>query len=216
MVEIFASHVDIYFHTHRPTWKFHNESNQEQFPQSSFKNFIIVDGAKALDILQPSVLKKTTPVASLTGHKVEIFNIDHDLMILCVIEENNLNYFATITELLEPWIMKAEKCLMLSLQNISEYKSKNLPESCVIRSIGKSHLSDVINLEVPNFITGVAAGVGTYRKINELPFSCFVIYVDILDVVAIQTILGFLQRLGLKYDESAKIRPLHLKSDLYM
>lgn len=182
---------------------------------STFKNFIIVDGMKALDILQPAVLKKTPPVASLDGHKVEIFKLDDDL-ILCAIEENNLNYFATITELLEPWITKADKCMVLSLQSISEFKSENLPESCVIRSIGKSHLNDVQLLEVPNFITGVAAGVGTFRKINELPFSCFVIYVDILDIVAIQTILKFLQRLGVNYDKTVKLHPLHLKSDLYM
>lgn len=161
------------------------------------------------------MLKKSPPVASLAGHKVEIFNIDKDL-ILCVIEENNLNYFATITDLLEPWTKNAEDCMILSLQSISEYKSENLPDNCVLRSIGKSQLTDVQLLEVPNFITGVAAGVGTIRKISELPFSCFVIYVDILDVVAIQTILRFLNRLGLQHDESAKLRPLHLKSDLYM
>lgn len=168
-----------------------------------------------MDILQPSVLKKSPPVASLTGHKVEIFTLQSDL-ILCVIEENNLNYFATITELLEPWIMKADECLLLSLQSISEFKSETVPESCVIRSIGKSSLADVQLLEVPNFITGVAAGVGTMRRISELPFSCFVVYVDILDIVAIQTILRFLQRLGVQHDETAKLRPLHLKSDLYM
>lgn len=170
---------------------------------------------KALDILQPSVIKKSSPVASLIGHKVEVFKLEQDL-ILCVVEENNLNYFSTITELLEPWITKAETCTVLSLQSISEFKSETSPESSVIRSIGKSQLKDVKVLEVPNFITGIAAGVGTFRMINELSCSCFVIYVDILDIVAMQTILKFLQRFGVSHDESAKLRPLHLKSDLYM
>lgn len=189
--------------------------NQEVFPSKQFKNLVIVDGLKALDVLQPSVLKKVSPIASLKGHKVEIFNIDDGTM-LCVVEELNLNYFATITELLEPWIMHAENCYIISLQSASEYKSDTAPETCLIRSIGKSDFDDVQKLEVPNFIAGVGAGVGTFRKIQNLPFSCFIIYIDIYDTVAIETILKFLKRVNVNYDESVKLRPLHLKSDLYM
>jgi hypothetical protein len=199
----------------RPTWKFNNELNQNEFPTSSFKNFIIVDGLKSLNVLQPSILKKISPVASLIDHKVEVFKIDNDT-ILCAVEEINLNYFATITELLEPLIMNAENCKILSLQSASEFKSHEVPETCLIRSIGKSVFDDIKQLEVPNFITGVGAGIGTYRKIQNLPFSCFVVYIDIFDIVAIETILKFLKRLGINYDESVKLRPLHLKSDLYM
>lgn len=135
--------------------------------------------------------------------------------VVCVVEEKDLNYFATITELLEPWIHAAETCSIVSLQSSSELKSEELPESCTIRGIN-SKFSDIAPLEAPNFITGVGAGVGTSRKMNSLSFSCYVIYIDLYDVFAIRAILSILKRLELPVDDSVVVKPLHHKSDLYM
>lgn len=179
----------------------------------NIKNFIIIEGTNALNVAYPSVLKKTTPIAKLDGHKVEIFQLED--FTVAVVEEKDLNYFATITELLEPWIKAAENCTIVSLQSTSEYKAEDVPESCFVRSIN-SRFADVQSLDAPNFITGVGAGVGTLRKIDNLPFSCYVVYIDLYDVLSIRTVLNLLKRLGLPHDESATIKPLHHKSDLYM
>lgn len=127
----------------------------------------------------------------------------------------DLNYFATITELLGPWIKSAENCVIISLQSTSDYKAEEIPESCVIRSIN-SRFSDIPRLEVPNFITGTGAGVASFRKIHELPFSCYIVYIDLFDVFSIRSVLKILKRLQLPYDESVPLKPLHHKSDLYM
>jgi len=196
----------------RPSWIYCNEEGKAPVIQS-IKNFIIIEGVNALNVVHPSILKKTSPIARLDGHKVEIFQLETSTF--CVVEEKDLNYFATITELLEPWINATENCTIVSLQSATEYKAEEVPESCFIRAIN-SKFTDVPALEAPNFITGVGAGVGTFRKISSLSFSCFVAYIDLYDVFSIRTILSLLKRLGLPHDDSVALKPLHHKSDLYM
>lgn len=196
----------------RPSWKWNNEDGSEKIPDK-IQNFIVIEGNNALNLVHPSLLKKTSPLAKLDGHKVEIFQIND--FTICIVEEKDLNYFATITELLEPWIKAAENCSIVSLQSLSEYKAEDVEETCIIRSIS-SKFSDIPPLEVPNFITGTSAGIGTFRQLHNLPFSCFIVYIDLFDVFSIKVVLNLLKRLQLPVDESITLRPLHHKSDLYM
>lgn len=166
-----------------------------------------------MDVINPTILKNKAPICEVDGHKVEVFNLPN--CTICVSEEKDLNYFASITELLKPWIELAEKCSIISLQSLSDFKTDELPESCTIRSIN-SEFTDIPSLEVPNFITGVAAGVGSLRKLMSLSFSCYIVYIDLYDVFSIRTILDQLKRIGVAYDKSINLRPLHHKSDLYM
>lgn len=193
-------------------WIYCNEEGKAPNIEN-IKNLIIIEGTNALNVVQPSVLKKMTPVARIDGHKVEIFQLEN--LTVCIVEEKDLNYFATITELLETWITVAENCTIVSLQSFSEYKAEEIPESCFVRAIN-SQFNDIRSLEVPNFITGVGAGVGTFRKISELTFSCYIVYIDLFDVFSIRIVLNLLKRLELPYDESVTLKPLHHKSDLYM
>lgn len=174
---------------------------------------MVIEGNNALNVVNPSLLKKMSPAATLDGHKVELFQLQN--FTVCVVEEKDLNYFATIIELLEPWIKSAVNCTIVSLQSLSEYKANDVEESCVVRSIN-AKLSDIPPLETPNFITGASAGVGTFRKLHNLSFSCYVVYIDLLDVLAIKTVLDLLKRLQLPIDETVALKPLHHKSDLYM
>lgn len=200
-----------YFLCFRPVWKWNEEGGAGKIP-AKIQNFALIEGNNAMNVVNPVILKNLSPIAKLAGHKVEIFQKDN--FIICIAEEKDLNYFATITELLEPWIQAAENCTIVSLQSISEYKIDEVPESCIIRSI--NGFADVPPLEVPNFITGVSAGVGTMRKLKDLPFSCFIVYVDIYDVFTIKTVVNLLKRLQLPVDDTVAIKPLHQKSDLYM
>lgn len=206
-VDFLQSHCKNFCFVLRPAWIF-----SEEVP-GKIQNFIVIEGNNAMNLVSPSILKKTSPMAKLEGHKVEVFNLPN--VTICVVEEKNLNYFATITELLEPWIKIAEHCTIVSLQSTSEFKSDEVMETCIVRSI-KSSLADVPALEAPNFITGVVAGVGTFRQLNDLPFACFVVYIDLFDVFAIRTVLNLLKRLQLPVDESVGLKALHHKSDLYM
>lgn len=188
-------------------------SSEDGKPDDKIQNFFIIEGTNALNVVNPSILKNASPIAKLDGHKVEIFKLEDATV--CIVEEKDLNYFATITELLEPWIKAAKNCTIVSLQSLSDYKSEDIPETCIIRSLN-SQLKEFATLEAPNFITGAGAGIGTLRKIHDLPFSCYIVYVDLFDVIAIRTILKLLKRLDLPFDESVPLKPLHHKSDLYM
>lgn len=209
---IFCDVIAIFTIICRPVWTFSSEDGTPPVGEK-IKNFIIIDGNNAFNVVYPSIIKKTSPYAKLAGHKVEIFQIDN--FTVCVVEEKDLNYFATITELLKPWIESAENCSIISLQSISEYKADEVPESCIVRAIN-SQLKDIQALQAPNFITGVGAGVGTWRNLNNLPFSCYIAYIDIYDVFSIRTVLNILKRLNLPHDESVVLKALHHKSDLYM
>jgi hypothetical protein len=150
------------------------------------------------------------------NHNVDVFVVGDNEFTICVAEEKDLNYFSTITELLQPLIKSAESCTIMSLQSTTEYRaSQQQPESCFIRSIA-SKFSDITPLEVPNFITGTGAGVATFRKLLDLQFSCFVVYIDIYDVIAIRTVLELLKRIGAPHDETIPLKPLNHKSNLYM
>lgn len=196
----------------RPVWMWSSEDGKPPV-DVKIQNLIVVDGTNALNIVNPSILKSKAPFAKLDGHKVELFQIED--FVVCVVEEKDLNYFATITELLEPWIKAAVHCSIVSLQSCSEFKSEEIPESSIIRSIN-SNFSDIPRLEVPNFITGAGAGIGTMRQMLDLPFSCYIIYIDLYDVFSIRLVLNLLKRLQLPHDESVPLKPLHQKSDLYM
>jgi len=195
-----------------PTLKWHNEDNKASYP-ANVEHFVIVEGTKAVDVINPSLLKNSAPIAEVAQHKVSIYELPG--FTLCVSEEKDLNYFASITDLLKPWLDKAKLCSIISMQSISEYKTDADLDYCTIRSIN-SQFKDIPKLEVPNFITGVSAGVGTLRKVLELPFSCYVVYVDLLDVFTIKGVLNLLKRIGLVGDESVTVKGLHHKSDLYM
>lgn len=80
-------------------------------------------------------------------------------LIICLCEEKDLNSFGLITELLLPWISKAENVFGMSFQAFILYKgipSETIINGCFIRSIN-SKLKNVINLKRPNFITGLLA-----------------------------------------------------------
>lgn len=117
----FKRFVYVFLHCHvcnfsirfRPVWKYSDENGQSKIP-AKIPHFIIIEGNNALNVIQPSILKKTVPMAKLEGHKVEVFQLGS--FTVCVAEEKDLNYFATITELLEPWIKSAENCTMVGLR----------------------------------------------------------------------------------------------------
>lgn len=145
--------------------------------------------------------------------KMEIYKLNNT--VLCIAEENDLNYFSSITELLSDFIKVSTECSIISLQRIMDFKAIQMPKSCHVTSYN-SKFSDIPALESPNFFSGISAGVATRRHLINLPYSCYTVYVDIYDVVSLKIILELLKRIGLSYDEKISLRALHHKSDLYM
>lgn len=179
------------------------------------RNFVVVEGVNALNIINCPILNSKSSFVEILNHKVSLYEFPEQKLVICVAEEKDLNYFSVITELLKPWIESAESVNLVSIQSLSEYKHKDQQEGCLIRGI-KSNFKDIPALEVPNFITGLSAGIASYSKFKHLSYSVYIAYVDIFDIFSVKAILELLKKLELPYNENVKVRALHQKSDLYM
>ncbi|KAI8046260.1 uncharacterized protein LOC128252551 [Drosophila gunungcola] len=139
--------------------------------------------------------------------------------LLAVLEED-LTSSGEVTELLLPYAKLAKKVITLTLKPKVEFKSENIQfyrdHIAIVRGVGVNQ-KDVTELEAPNFIAGVAAGVASWRNQEELPVSSFVIYTDKLplDSTAAQPVIKLLQSVGVSCS-SGYIPPRKENSYLYM
>lgn len=179
----------------------------------NIKHLILIEGINANKLLKDSVLRSNPKLISKIGN-VDIYKVDESTL-LCIAEEKELNYVASISDHLNLCISNAKDITIVSLQRISDFKADKIPDDCIIKGIN-SKFNDVVPLRSPNFITGISAAIGTKRLLNSQSFSCYVIYIDIFDEITINKILNHLKRIGLRYDESVKIQSIQEKSNLYM
>lgn len=197
------------FINYSPQWKWTGEV-MKAIPK--YERLIVFEGINSLKILQTYVLKNCRPLCS--SRSLKLFELENNELV-CAAEEQDVNYYSSMAELLNEFQKSAKECLIISLQSSSEYKTEERVQECTIRGIN-SKFNDIPSLQAPNFLTGIAAGVVSQRIMDKSPFSAHVIYVDFYDEQAIKVILNHLKRINLQFDESVKIKPLHHKSDLYM
>lgn len=183
----------------------------EKYPEK-IKNLVIIEGNKALNLINVPVLNKVAPICQIESLNISIYELPDTTVI--VSEEKDLNYFASATVLLEKWITAAENITGISFQSKTEYKGKKTSEVCFFRGIN-SKSPEIPALEAPNFITGLVAGICSFRKFKKSQFSSYVFYTETFDVITIRKLLEFLKRLGLSYNEKAEIRSLNQQSNLY-
>ena len=176
-------------------------------------HFVVVEGVNAKKLLKDTVLHGN-PKLICKIRKVEIYEVEESTL-LCVAEEQDLNYVSSISDLLNTFINKANTATIISLQRTSDFKADRIPDGCIIRGIN-SKFDDVEHLKPPNFVTGVGGAVSSKRLMNSQAFSCYIIYIDIFDKITVGKILNHLKRIGLKYDENAKIQAIQENSNLYM
>ncbi|XP_023172075.2 uncharacterized protein LOC111600259 [Drosophila hydei] len=136
--------------------------------------------------------------------------------------EEDLTSSGEITELLIPYAQLAKRVLTITIKPKVDYKSEEIDRYCeyvaIVHSIGgKGDDKTLSELEAPNFIAGVAAGIASWRNQMELPVSSYVIYTDKLplDVIAAQPVLKLLQKMGVPCIERY-LPPAKDSSYLYM
>lgn len=179
----------------------------EEYP-AKIKNLYVVEGNKALNIINQPVLKKKSPICQVDHLNISIYKLAEDSYLI-LSEEKDLNYFASATQLLDKWISAAENVIALSIQSKFEFKGPKTEEVCFFRAVN-SKLPEVEELEVPNFVTGLSGGICSYRKFKkQSEFSCYVFYTETFDAIAIKKFLGVAAELGLPYDQSVQIRSLN-------
>ncbi|XP_016978568.1 uncharacterized protein LOC108044181 [Drosophila rhopaloa] len=179
--------------------KFDGESSGEEAPLES-DLLLVIEGVHVTHFGTSALAKDSKLVCGIPAKSSSLHWSPSTKQLLAVLEED-LTSSGEITELLLPYAKLAKKVITLTLKPKVEFKSENIQfyrdHIAIVRGVGVNQ-KDVTELEAPNFIAGVAAGVATWRDQEELPVSSFVVYTDKLplDSTAAQPVIKLLQSLG--------------------
>lgn len=129
-----------------------------------FKRLFIVEGLQVFDFIQSTVLKKLNPVCQVVGYKMSVYQLESNADdYICVCEDNDLDQSAQITELLAPWLAKAEKCYLFPFQSAYIYNTdQKFDKRCFIRTISNAavdvEFEGMAPMEDCNILNGISAG----------------------------------------------------------
>ncbi|XP_011179167.2 uncharacterized protein LOC105210107 [Zeugodacus cucurbitae] len=194
------------------------EPNEATTPLVS-KIFLVIEGKEVSDFVEASLLERARKICKFPSPKSSLHYVQDKELLIALLQEDLTNS-GELTELLLPYAKEAEKVITLTVKSKIEYQSENLrnvrDEITFLRGIN-SKLPQVEELEPPNFIVGVAAGIACWRHNENLPASAYVAYTDniSLDTLAAKPIIKLLQELGISCKDSYK--PIYREaSHLYM
>lgn len=189
-------------------WVWQNEDNEPQL-LTDLDTLLVVEGFgfAVLDVFNAILLKKRTPVCHLKVGQASIYHLDEQKLAICVVEEKDLSFFSPIAASLDPWIRAARNVCAVTFQSTASFKGEEVTESvdgCFVRGVNSSQLSHIKELEVPNIVTGVSAGVISYCKFNNRPASAFVIYMEapLFDSFSTKPLIKLLKDLKVPCDDS--------------
>lgn len=211
-------------------WKW-TEDKDDTIKLQSVNSVLILEGVNVLHFIDQTILKGKVATCSLLPHKVSVYHFAEQDLAIIVSEELDLNLFGSITELLQPFVRNADqKVFTVNFQASVMHKGTPAEDRdrCFIRSIN-SKISNIIDLAEPNILTGVTAGgkhncmeqkllimfysytfivVASWRKFMKLPFSSFVVYMDMpdFDKTSAGPILDLISKLGVQCDSTFKTR----------
>uniref|UniRef100_A0A034WB45 Proteasome assembly chaperone 1 n=1 Tax=Bactrocera dorsalis TaxID=27457 RepID=A0A034WB45_BACDO len=194
------------------------EPNEAQTPLPT-KIFLLIEGKDVSEFVEAALLGGARNICKLPSPKSSLHYVQDKELLIALLQEDLTNS-GELTELLLPYAKEAEKVITLTVKSKIEYQSENL--KCVrdditfIRGIN-SKSPQIEELEPPNFIVGVAAGIACWRHNANLPTSAYVAYTDnvSLDTLAAKPIIKLLQEVGIDCKDSYK--PIYREaSHLYM
>lgn len=204
--------------TCRLKWVWQNEENQSQFPDD-LEILLIVEGLGVLDFMNSILLKKQPPVCHLNIGQATMYHLPEAKIAVCLTDEKDLNYFTPMTSAMEPWIRAAKHIYGLTFYSSSAYKGEEVTETvdgCFIRGVN-SKVESVRELEVPNIITGITAGIVSYCKFHKREASAFIVYMEapIFDSITTKPIIKLLKSMNVPCDDSYSLKH-KVESGLYM
>lgn len=173
------------------------------------------------EFVNGAILKNQSPLCQTDCGRCAVFDLPDSPVLLVISEEKNLHLFSLITELLKPFLEKATTVSTLSILPSATHKQLIADEEddpiCYLRKMN-SDLDDVKELEEPNYISGVAAGVSVWRKFEKQTFSNYIAYMEAVsgfDSVSTQPIIELLHRLNVPC-ASSYTGSMRMNSNLYM
>ncbi|XP_036341822.1 uncharacterized protein LOC118751158 [Rhagoletis pomonella] len=194
------------------------EPNETYAPLPS-KIFLLIEGTDVSEFVEASLLQNARKICKIPSSKSSLHYVKDKEVLIALLKEDLTNS-GEVTELLLPYAKLAETVITLTVKSKIEYQSENLrkirDDITFLRGIN-SKLPHVEELDAPNFVVGVAAGIACWRHNENLPASAYVAYTDnvSLDTLAAQPILKLLQALGINCSDTYK--PVYKEgSHLYM
>lgn len=146
------------------SWKWMDEDCCDTDKIVKFKNFYVLDGRGIFDFIQSTVLKTLSPICQIDGYKTSVYKLATTSEYLCISDTTDLDQAATITDLLSPWLSKAENVFVFTFKSAYSYNTdKKFDKRCFVRTISNSKididgLDFVAPMEDCNIIHGVSAG----------------------------------------------------------
>ncbi|XP_039490619.1 uncharacterized protein LOC120451211 [Drosophila santomea] len=198
--------------------QFDNESAGEAAPVES-EVLVVIEGVNVTHFASSLLSKDSKRVCAIPAKNSSLHWSPSSKQLLAIINED-LTSSGEIAVLLLPYAKVAKKVITLTLKPKVEFKSEDIQlyrdHIAIVRGIGANQ-ENITELEAPNFIAGVAAGIASWRDQAESPVTSFVIYTDKLplDATAAQPVIEVLQSAGVACS-SSYIPPRKENSYLYM
>lgn len=154
------------------SWKWMDEDFGDTDKIVKFKNFYVFEGREIFDFIRTTVLKKLSPICQIDGCKTSVYKLATSSEYLCISEETDLDQAATITDLLTPWLSKAENVFVFTFKSAYSYNTDTkFDKRCFIRTISNNTIDIgdfefVAPMEDCNIIYGVSAGGELFKSIT--------------------------------------------------
>lgn len=137
----------------------------------SFKNLFIVEGQEIFDFVQTTILKKLSPICQIDGYKTSVYKLSNGDYI-CISEDNDLDQSAQMTELLVPWLQKAEQTYLFPFKSAYTYNTQQeFDKRCFIRTISNNttteNQNEFASMEDCNIVYGLSAGGKSHKHSHE-------------------------------------------------
>ncbi|KAH8414135.1 hypothetical protein KR222_008803 [Zaprionus bogoriensis] len=182
--------------------------------------FVLIEGPQVREFGSRALLQHAKSICEIPKALSLHWNASNAQLLATL--DLDLTNSGEITELLIPYAKLAKHVLTITVKPKVEYKSEMInrynEDVAIVRSIGGG-LEDKLfgELEAPNFIAGVTAGIASWRHQAELPVHSFVVYADKLplDGISAQPVLELLQKRGVPCSERY-VPPRKEGSHLYM
>lgn len=182
---------------------------------------VIFEGEAIAEFVDTAVLSKMSPLCQLSNGSCSVYDLPGTAILVVVSQEKNLHLFSLITELLEPFISVASRISTITVQSAAQHKRvTDDPEEnsiCYVRSLNGT-LKGIRELEAPNIITGVAAGVSVWRRAKKLaPANNYVAYMEavVYDSSSTKPLIDLLKQLDVPCANNYT-RRFHDESNLYL
>lgn len=146
------------------SWKWMTEDFCDSSTIKKFRNFYVLEGREIFNFIQSTVLKKLSPICQIDGCKTSIYKLAISGDYLCISEDTDLDQTATITDLLSPWLLKAENVFVFTFKSAYSYNTdKKFDKRCFVRTISNNMSIDIglefcAPMEDCNIIHGISAG----------------------------------------------------------